>query len=48
MRTIRDIVEYELRERGYDEYPADEELFEELLDDIANATSDWRRKKDDE
>jgi hypothetical protein len=40
--TIREIVARELRRRTYDRYPAEEELFDELLDDIAAALAGWR------
>jgi hypothetical protein len=34
---VREAVGRELRARSYDNYPADEELFEEVLDDITEA-----------
>lgn len=35
--AIRRAVERELNARGYDNYPADQELYEEALDDITAA-----------
>lgn len=36
-KAIRRAVERELNARGYDNYPADAELYEEALDDVTAA-----------
>lgn len=36
-KAIKVAVERELRARGYDNYPADQELFAEVIDDITQA-----------